>query len=88
MCIRDRVTGIRHDPFAEAYRIPVEEEKTGDERGRYLYPEVYGRSAQDSVWYAISPNARYLIDHPEALQRPGPDTLLAGNSAAAQRPGQ
>ena len=83
-----QVTGIRHDPFAEAYRIPVEEAKTGDERGRYLYPEVYGRSAQDSVWYAISPNARYLIDHPEALQRPGPETLLAGDSAAAQRPGE
>ncbi len=83
-----QVTGIRHDPFAEAYRIPVEEEKTGDERGRYLYPEVYGRSAQDSVWYALSPNARYLIDHPEALQRPGPDALHAGGSAPAQRPGQ
>lgn len=43
----------------------------GDERGRYLYPEVYGRSKQESIWYAISPNARYLIDHPEALERPG-----------------
>ena len=81
-----QVTGIRQDPFAEAYRIPVEEEKTGDERGRYLYPEVYGRSAQDSVWYAISPNARYLIDHPEARDRPGPDALHAGDPA--QRPGQ
>ncbi len=33
-----------------------------DERGRYLYPDVYGKSVQESIWYASSPNARYLID--------------------------
>ncbi|MCB0200871.1 MAG: hypothetical protein KDI03_12450, partial [Anaerolineae bacterium] len=65
-----QVTGIRHDPFAEAYRIPVEEDKTGSEKGHYLYPEVYGKSVQDSVWYASSPNARYNIDHPEGPQQP------------------
>ncbi|MCB0257067.1 MAG: hypothetical protein KDI55_25385, partial [Anaerolineae bacterium] len=50
-----QVTGIRHDPFAEAYRIPVEEDKTSSEKGHYLYPEVYGKPVQDSVWYASSP---------------------------------
>jgi len=64
-----QVTGIRHDPFAEAYRIPVEEEKTGDERGRYLYPDVYGKTVQESIWYASSPNVSYMIDHPEARER-------------------
>jgi hypothetical protein len=37
------VTGIRHDPFAEANRLPVEEEKPVEERGTYLDPEVYGQ---------------------------------------------
>lgn len=32
-----QVTGIRHDPYAEAKRIPVEEEKPPDERATYLY---------------------------------------------------
>ena len=37
-----QVTGTRHDPFAEANRIPVEEEKPPDEQGSYLYPGAYG----------------------------------------------
>jgi len=36
-----QVTGVRHDPYAEAHRIPVEEDKPPDERGAYLHPEVY-----------------------------------------------
>jgi hypothetical protein len=35
------VTGIRQDPFANAYRIPVEADKPADERGSYLHPELY-----------------------------------------------
>jgi len=39
------VTGIRHDTYAEAHRIPVEEDKPAGERGTYLYPELYGQPA-------------------------------------------
>jgi len=38
-----QVTGIRHDPYAEANRIPVEEAKPPEERGTYLHPEAYGQ---------------------------------------------
>jgi hypothetical protein len=38
-----QVTGIRHDPYAEANRIPVEEEKPAEERGVYLHPTAYGQ---------------------------------------------
>ncbi len=38
-----QVTGIRHDPYAEANRIPVEEDKPAEERGAYLHPEAYGQ---------------------------------------------
>jgi hypothetical protein len=37
-----QVTGIRHDPYAEANRILVEEPKPPEERGTYLHPEAYG----------------------------------------------
>ena len=38
-----QVTGIRQDPFANEYRIPVEEDKPAEERGMYLHPQAYGQ---------------------------------------------
>jgi len=38
-----QVTGIRHDPWAEAHRIPVEQQKPEKLRGTYLHPELYGQ---------------------------------------------
>jgi hypothetical protein len=35
-----QVTGIRHDAYAEAHRVKVEEDK-GNERGTYLHPELF-----------------------------------------------
>ncbi len=37
------VTGIRRDPFAEAYRTVVEEDKPAVEVGKYVNPELYGQ---------------------------------------------
>ena len=36
-----QVTGIRHDAYANAHRIPVTEDKPAEEQGRYLHPDVY-----------------------------------------------
>jgi hypothetical protein len=36
-----QVTGIRHDAYANAHRIPEEEEKPAAERGSYLHPELF-----------------------------------------------
>jgi hypothetical protein len=36
-----QVTGIRKDPYANKYRVQVEEEKSPGEKGRYLYPDAY-----------------------------------------------
>ena len=44
-----QVTGTREDAFAKAHRIPVEEEKTGAERGRYLMPELFGQAASKAI---------------------------------------
>jgi len=37
-----QVTGVRKDPWAEANRIVVEEDKPAEEQGTYLHPEAYG----------------------------------------------
>ncbi len=35
-----QVTGIRHDPWAQANRIPVEVDKPAEQRGSLLHPDV------------------------------------------------
>ena len=47
-----QVTGVRHDAYAEAHRIPVEEDKPFDERGSYLFPELYSPPLEKDVEYA------------------------------------
>jgi hypothetical protein len=37
-----QVTGVRGDAYAEANRIPVEEDKPPEEHGTYLHPEAHG----------------------------------------------
>jgi len=37
-----QVTGIRQDAWANAHRVPVEEDKPAEELGTYLAPEVWG----------------------------------------------
>jgi trimeric autotransporter adhesin len=43
------VTGIRHDAWANAHRIPNEEEKPANEQGKYLHPELYGAGPQQAI---------------------------------------
>jgi hypothetical protein len=46
-----QVTGIRHDPYAEQHRLPVEEQKSTEERGKYLYPKEYGQPETAGLHY-------------------------------------
>ncbi len=48
-----QVTGIRHDAFANAHRIPIEQEKEAAYRGRYLHPDVFGRGAEAGINAAV-----------------------------------
>jgi hypothetical protein len=52
-----QVTGVRHDAWAEAHRIPVEQLKAGQERGRYLHPELFGASPSKSITALRHPSA-------------------------------
>ena len=54
-----QVTGVRWDPWANTYRIPVEEEKPHDVQGFYLHPKLYDQlESRDIIW----------AQHPEAMR--------------------
>jgi hypothetical protein len=44
-----QVTGIRHDPWANAHRIQVVVPKGGAADGKYVHPELYGEPLTKSV---------------------------------------
>jgi hypothetical protein len=57
-----QVTGIRQDPYAKTYRIPVEEDKPREERGLYLHPDVYGQPGTKQVGRVDPPE---IPDNPQ-----------------------
>jgi len=65
-----QVTGVRQDAWANAHRIPVEEAKSGAERGAYLHPELFGAPADKSI---------AAVRHPEAMK-----IVKASKAKAAQ----
>lgn len=48
-----QLTGIRHDAYASAHRLAVEEDKPAAERGYYLHPEVIGQPPMKGVSHAL-----------------------------------
>ncbi len=50
-----QVTGVRHDAWANAHRIPVEVQKPAPEKGYYLHPQLFGAPAEQSVSRARRP---------------------------------
>jgi len=49
-----QVTGVRHDPWANAHRVVVEKEKPKSEQGHYLFPEGYGAPHEEGIaWRAV-----------------------------------
>jgi len=55
-----QVTGIRHDAWANAHRIPVEIAKPSAERGSYIHPELFGAPASKSVAAVRHPMINHL----------------------------
>jgi hypothetical protein len=50
-----QVTGIRKDPWANTHRIKVEEDKPAKEQGYYIYPDLYGQSAEKGISHLLFP---------------------------------
>ena len=67
MRISWQITGIRQDAWANAHRIPVEQEKEAKLKGFYLHPELYGTGREaDSMGTASR-------DDEKAAAKPGAD---------------
>lgn len=62
-----QVTGVRHDAYAEAHRLKVEEDKPAEDRGFYLHPEVQNQPADKSLFLKHDPRKK----HPQPP--PAPD---------------
>jgi hypothetical protein len=46
-----QVTGIRQDPYANAHRIPLEQDKPANEKGKYLHPTEWGQPESSGIDY-------------------------------------
>lgn len=57
-----QVTGIRHDAWANAHRIPVEQAKADQDRGLYIYPELFGASRDKSIALAHHPQPKVMAN--------------------------
>ncbi|HYX55829.1 MAG TPA: hypothetical protein VE818_06700, partial [Nitrososphaeraceae archaeon] len=53
-----QVTGIRKDPWANANRIRVEEDKPAKERGYYLHPDVYDQPEDKGISHLLFPKEK------------------------------
>ena len=51
-----QVTGIRQDAYANLHRIPVEEDKPANERGKYLHPDAYGKPMDEGIGVIKQPD--------------------------------
>lgn len=54
-----QVTGVRHDAYAQAHPLQVEEEKPARERGSYMHPELFNQPEEKGLAW---------VDHPDLMQ--------------------
>lgn len=50
-----QVTGTRQDAWAQQHRIPVEETKSGEQKGKYYHPELFGAPKEQGIYYRPAP---------------------------------
>jgi trimeric autotransporter adhesin len=74
------VTGIRQDAWANAHRIPNEEEKPANEQGKYLHPELFGAGPDKAVDSRGAINAQSPVPAPPDSQSTpsSPSTAIPG----------
>ena len=63
------ITGIRKDPWANAHRIQVEEDKPDKECGHYIYPELYDQPAENGIIHMFFPEEELLINENKPIQK-------------------
>jgi len=50
-----QVTAVRHDAFAQAHPLVVEQDKNARERGFYIHPELYGQPNNKQIEWGRNP---------------------------------
>lgn len=69
-----QVTGVRQDPWANKNRIPNVVEKSAEDKGKYLNPEVYNKPKSMSIRYSPEPAESSLNYTPKADTKAAPPT--------------
>jgi TGF-beta propeptide len=65
-----QITGVRHDAFAQANPLVVEEEKDAQLKGFYIHPELYGAPAEKQTEWARHPGMMTkLQQHRQQMQK-------------------
>ncbi len=77
-----QITGIRHDAWANAHRVPTEELKNDRERGFYLHPELYGAPEEKQIGWARHPQQMQKVKQRRALT----GTTAPGAGALGKQP--
>jgi hypothetical protein len=80
-----QVTGVRQDAWAEAHRIPVEEDKPPAAKGRFLHPELF--ASGDAQHRTSRPAASVEAVLPDQI-RPAAAQVLAEFTATGARSSQ
>jgi hypothetical protein len=65
-----QVTGVRHDRFAEANPMVVEQAKDDRERGYYIHPELYEKPAEKGIEWARHPGLMERMKERGGLAHP------------------
>jgi hypothetical protein len=82
-----QITGIRQDAWANAHRIPVEQEKEAKLKGFYLHPELYGAPAEKQIQWARHPEImKKLQQHQEQMKVNQARLTESATIAAPARP--
>jgi hypothetical protein len=55
MLVSWQVTGVRHDPWAQANRLQAEQAKLPEHQGQYLHPELYDQPVEQGIGYPPQP---------------------------------
>ncbi len=78
-----QLTGTRKDPWAAANPFEVEQEKSQEERGRYLQPDLYNAPAEQSVMMVPDPEETLQ----QMSQQPPPPPQAPGMPLGFGAPG-
>jgi hypothetical protein len=76
-----QVTGVRQDAYARKHRVKVESRKAPRDRGKYLAPEVHGKSRSERIGYVKRPRK------PSGPKRTNGVATAAGTKVPTRRPG-